>query len=88
MKLATRALAAAFALSATAAFAQSGTTFGQSVPPVGTVTAPSLGSYTWPSVGTTNAVPTWSNTTPEARGGFVPGAPTSATAPIGSVRNR
>ena len=31
---------------------------------VGTVTAPSIGSYNWPSVGVTNAVPTWSNTTP------------------------
>ena len=51
--------------------AQSGTyrtsgTFGTSVTRVGTVTAPSVGSYYWPSVGTTNAVPTWSNTTSRA----------------------
>ena len=88
MKLATLALATALALSGTAALAQSGTSFGQSVPPVGTVTAPSVGSYYWPPVGTTNAVPTWSNTTPEARSGFAPSAPTAATAPVGSVKSR
>jgi hypothetical protein len=38
-------------------------TYGTSVSRVGTVTAPSVGSYYWPSVGTTNAVPTWNNTT-------------------------
>ena len=37
---------------------------GSSGTSVGTVTAPSIGSYNWPSVGVTNAVPTWSNTTP------------------------
>ena len=46
----------------TPALAQSGTTSGQSVPPVGSVTAPSVGSYYW-LVGTTNLVPTWNNTT-------------------------
>ncbi len=82
MKLATLALA--LLLPATAALAQSGTGFGQSVPPVGTVTAPSVGSYSWPSVGTTNAVPTWRNTTPQARSGFVPSTPPAA--PVGSGR--
>ena len=42
-------------------------TYGTSGNPVGTVTAPSVGSYYWPSVGVTNAVPTWSNTTPSVR---------------------
>ena len=88
MKLATLALAAAFALSGTAAMAQSGTTFGQSVPPVGTVTAPSVGSYSWPSVGTTNAVPTWSNTTPQARSGFASSTPTTGIATFGSGARR
>jgi hypothetical protein len=83
----TLALGAALALPAPAALAQSGASFGQSVPPVGTVTAPSIGSYTWPSVGTTNAVPTWSNTMPAARSGFAPpNAPSSAPAPIGAGR--
>jgi hypothetical protein len=45
---------------------QSGT-YGTSGISVGTVTAPSVGSYYWPSVGVTNAVPTWSNTTPPVR---------------------
>jgi hypothetical protein len=45
---------------------QSGT-YGTSGTSVGTVTAPSVGSYYWPSVGVTNAVPTWSNTTPPVR---------------------
>jgi hypothetical protein len=58
MKLATVALAAAIALSSTAALAQAAETAGY-----GTVTAPSVGTYNWPSVGTTNAVPTWRNTT-------------------------
>ena len=52
MKLATVALAAAIALSSTAALAQAAGTAGY-----GTVTAPSVGTYNWPSVGTTNAVP-------------------------------
>ncbi|HLG85107.1 MAG TPA: hypothetical protein VKY22_29255 [Bradyrhizobium sp.] len=87
MTLATVTLATALALSATAALAQSsGTSFGQSVPPVGTVTAPSVGSYYWPSVGTTNAVPTWNNTTPPARSGVVSGAPATGAAPIGAGR--
>jgi hypothetical protein len=43
------------------------TTYGTSGTSVGTVTAPSVGSYYWPSVGVTNAVPTWSNTTPPVR---------------------
>ena len=41
--------------------------YGTSGTSVGTVTAPSVGSYYWPSVGVTNAVPTWSNTTPAVR---------------------
>ena len=41
--------------------------YGTSGTPVGTVTAPSIGTYSWPSVGVTNAVPTWSNTTPAVR---------------------
>jgi hypothetical protein len=87
MKLATMALMAAFVLSSTAALAQSGT-FGQSGTSVGTVTAPSVGTYYWPSVGTTDAVPTWSNTTPSVRSGFAPSAPTvgSARSDAGVVR--
>ena len=81
MKVTTIALATAFALSSTAALAQPGTTYGQSVTSVGTVTAPSVGSYYWPSVGTTNAVPTWSNTGPSTS---APGAPTIGTAPFSS----
>jgi uncharacterized protein YdeI (BOF family) len=71
MKLTTIALATAFALTSTAALAQSqqsGTTG------FGTATAPSMGSYQQP-VGTTNTVPTWSNTGPAAQ---------SAAAPYGS----
>ena len=41
--------------------------YGTSGTSVGTVTAPSIGTYSWPSVGVTNAVPTWSNTTPAGR---------------------
>jgi hypothetical protein len=41
--------------------------YGTSGTSVGTVTAPSVGSYYWPSVGVTNAVPTWSNTSPPVR---------------------
>jgi hypothetical protein len=41
--------------------------YGTSGNSVGTVTAPSVGSYSWPSVGVTNAVPTWSNTSPAVR---------------------
>ena len=85
MKLATIALASAFALSITAALAQPGTTYGQSVTSVGTVTAPSVGSYSWPSVGTTNAVPTWSNTMPAVRSAPTPTAPTIGTAPFNSA---
>jgi hypothetical protein len=87
MKLRKIALATAFALLSTAALAQPqpGTTYGQSVTSVGTVTAPSAGSYTWPSVGTTNAVPTWSNTGPSAP---APGAPTIGTAPFSSGARR
>jgi uncharacterized protein YdeI (BOF family) len=69
MKLTTIALATAFALTGTAALAQSAGTKG-----FGTVTAPSLGSFQQP-VGTTNTVPTWSNTGPAAQ---------SAAAPYGS----
>jgi hypothetical protein len=86
MTLSTLALAAGLALSGTAALAQSGATYGQSIPPVGTVTAPSVGSYYWPSVGTTNAVPTWSNTTPQARSGFVASPPPAVSAPVGPGR--
>jgi hypothetical protein len=79
MKLATVALAAAIALSSTAALAQAAGTAGY-----GTVTAPSVGTYNWPSVGTTNAVPTWRNTTisgpspstPTLPSGVPGGAPT------------
>jgi len=41
--------------------------YGTSGTSVGTVTAPSIGTYSWPSVGVTNAVPTWSNTSPAVR---------------------
>jgi len=41
--------------------------YGASGISIGSVTAPSVGSYSWPSVGVTNAVPTWSNTTPAGR---------------------
>ena len=64
MKLTPIIVATAFALSSTAALAQS---LAQPGPYWrGTTTAPSVGSYTWPSVGTTNAVPTWSNTNPRS----------------------
>jgi hypothetical protein len=79
MKLTAIAIATAFALSGTAAFAQPGTTYGQSVTSVGTVTAPSVGSYYWPSVGTTNAVPTWSNTGPVLRSAPASGGATTGT---------
>jgi hypothetical protein len=80
------ALAAALALSSTAALAQPGATYGQSGTSVGTVTAPSVGSYYWPSVGTTNAIPSWSNTMPDVRSGSAPspGAPTIESAPFSS----
>jgi uncharacterized protein YdeI (BOF family) len=61
MKLATIVIAAAFSLSSAAALAQQTGPYWR-----GTTTAPSVGSYTWPSVGTTNAVPTWRNTGPDA----------------------
>jgi hypothetical protein len=71
MKLATIVLTC-MTLSSTAAFAQSaGSEYG-------TVTAPSVGTYSWPSVGTTNAVPTWRNTT---NAGPLPSAPTMGIAP-------
>jgi hypothetical protein len=41
--------------------------YGASGISVGSVPAPSVGSYSWPSVGVTNAVPTWSNTSPALR---------------------
>jgi hypothetical protein len=41
--------------------------YGASGISIGTVTAPSVGSYSWPTVGVTNAVPTWSNTSPALR---------------------
>ena len=88
MKLATTALAAAFALLSTAALAQTGTTYGQSGASIGTVTAPSIGSYNWPSVGTTNAVPTWSNTMPPVRSAPAPSAPTIGAAPFSSGVHR
>ena len=81
MKLATVALAAAIALSSTAALAQAAGTAGY-----GTVTAPSVGTYNWPSVGTTNAVPTWRNTTisgPSPSAPTLPSAPTFGGAPVG-----
>lgn len=65
MKLATIVMASTLALSSTAALAQAAGTSGY-----GSVVAPSVGSYYWPSVGSTNAVPTWSNTT---NAGPVPG---------------
>jgi uncharacterized protein YdeI (BOF family) len=69
MKLTTIALATAFALTSTAAFAQSSGTTG-----FGTVTAPSMGSYQQP-VGTTNTLPTWSNTGPAAQTSTSYGSP-------------
>jgi hypothetical protein len=72
MTPATIALAAAFALSGTAALAQQAGTSGY-----GSVVAPSVGSYPWPSVGATNAVPTWRNTGAAAP---LPGAPTGGNA--------
>jgi hypothetical protein len=84
MKLATIALATAFAVSGTAVLAQSGTTYGQSGDSIGTVTAPSVGSYYWPSVGTTNAVPAWSNTGPRVSSAPAPGAPAIGAAPFSS----
>jgi len=60
MKLTIIVVATAFALLSAAALAQPEPYWR------GTTTAPSVGSYTWPSVGTTNAVPTWRNTGPDA----------------------
>jgi hypothetical protein len=59
MKLTIVALAAALAVSSTAALAQK-PALGQ-----GTVTAPSVGSYTG-TVGTTNVPRTWKNTGPQS----------------------
>jgi hypothetical protein len=86
MKFATIALIVGSAFLSTAALAQPGTTYGQSVTSVGTVTAPSVGSYYWPSVGTTNAVPTWSNTVPAER--TAPSVPTTDVAPLSSGTRR
>ena len=61
MKVTTIALAAAFALTSTLAFAQTTGTEGY-----GSVVQPSVGSYAWPPVGSTLAVPTWRNTGPAA----------------------
>ena len=88
MKLTTIALATGFTFLSTAALALPGTTYGNSGTSVGTVTAPSIGSYYWPSVGTTNAVPTWSNTVPDARSGFASGAPTVGPTPFGAGARR
>ena len=76
MKLTTIAVATAFTLMSTFAFAQSTTTLAQSTETMGrgTVTAPSVGSYQHP-VGTTNVAPTWNNTGPAA------GAPTGGGTP-------
>jgi hypothetical protein len=59
MKVTTIALATAFALTSTLAFAQTTGTEGY-----GSVVQPSVGSYPWPPVGSTLAVPTWRNTGP------------------------
>ncbi|RZN35927.1 hypothetical protein CWO90_01695 [Bradyrhizobium sp. Leo121] len=76
MKLAAIMLAGALALSSTAALAQTAGTAGY-----GSVVGPSVGSYYWPSVGSTNAVPTWRNTT---NAGPLPGRPQSDGAPFGA----
>jgi hypothetical protein len=76
MKLAAIMLAAGVALSSTAALAQTAGTAGY-----GSVVGPSVGSYYWPSVGSTNAVPTWGNTTNAAP---LPGSPQSSNAPFGT----
>ena len=60
MKLATIALASAFALCSTFALAQAPGLGGY-----GSVVPPSVGSYAAP-VGSTNVVPTWRNTGPAA----------------------
>jgi hypothetical protein len=75
MKLAAIMVATALALSSTAALAQTAGTAGY-----GSVVAPSVGSYYWPSVGSTNAVPTWSNTTNAAP---LPGRLQSGNVPFG-----
>lgn len=72
MKVTTIALATAFALTSTLAFAQTTGTEGY-----GSVVQPSVGSYAWPPVGSTLAVPTWRNTGPAA---IPPGS--SAFSPI------
>jgi hypothetical protein len=59
MKVTTIALATAFALTSTLAFAQTTGTEGY-----GSVVRPSVGSCAWPPVGSALAVPTWRNTGP------------------------
>jgi hypothetical protein len=73
MKLTTIAVATAFTLISTFAFAQSTTTLAQSSETMGrgTVTAPSVGSYQHP-VGTTNVLPSWRNTGPAADSARIP----------------
>jgi hypothetical protein len=61
MKVTIIALATAFVLTSTLAFAQTTGTEGY-----GSVVQPSVGSYAWPPVGSTLAVPTWRNTGPAA----------------------
>jgi hypothetical protein len=61
MKITIIALATAFTLTSTLAFAQTTGTEGY-----GSVVQPSVGSYAWPPVGSTLAVPTWRNTGPAA----------------------
>jgi hypothetical protein len=75
MKVTTIALAAAFALTSTLAFAQ--TTTGTEG--YGSVVQPSVGSYVWPSVGSTLAVPTWRNTGPAAP---LPSSPAFSPIPV------
>lgn len=81
MKFTTIALATAFTLTSTLAFAQAPGLGGY-----GTVTAPSIGSYT-ASVGTTNVPLTWRNTgaaAPLPKDPTVGGALGNSFAPIGA----
>ncbi|MDI4235089.1 hypothetical protein AAFX91_35475 [Bradyrhizobium sp. 31Argb] len=80
MKLAAIMLATALALSSTAALAQTAAQTAGTAG-YGSVVAPSVGSYYWPSVGSTNAVPTWSNTTNAAP---LPGRLQSGSATVGA----
>jgi hypothetical protein len=77
MKLATVAFATMLVLTSTAALAQAAQ--GNGTAGYGSVVAPSVGSYYWPSVGSTQAVPTWGNTTNAPNVG---GAPTVGSAPF------